>query len=274
MNIATKSETAVSRKFGFFSDLILKYGVLIATIAVFIYFSFMQSRFFTPRNIFNLIGQGSIIGMLALGMTLVVITGSFDISFAHVAALGACLSVRFVGGAGITPGLGLGLYQAWLLVAAISVGFCLFDGVATIYFRVPGIIVSFGMMGVLLGLSLWVTDGSLLYYSAMPDGFASIGRTLVFGFVPPPLILFILASAIMVFLVEITYLGRYFYAVGINAEASHRAGINVKKMRLLAYGIMGIPTALIIDQSGQIVWRGHPGSFDLEANIDKLLNDK
>jgi len=41
-----------------------------------------------------------------------------------------------------------------------------------------------------------------------------------------------------------------------------------------AYGIMGIPTALIIDQSGQIVWRGHPGSFDLETNIDKLLNDK
>ena len=199
----------------------------------------MHPRFLSTRNILNLFGQGSIIGMLALGMTIVIIVGSFDISFAHVAAFAACLCVRLVGEEGITPGLGMNLYLAWVLAVGTGIGFCLLDAVNIVYVRVPGIIVSFGMMGVLLGLSLWITDGSLLYYPAMPDGFGAIGRTLIKGVIPPPEIFFIVASLFMVFLLEVTYIGQRLYAVGINFEAARRVGINVNRMKFLAFAVMG-----------------------------------
>ena len=98
---AAKRKKATRSERSFLSTLIIRYGLLIAAIALFIIFSFLEPRFITPRNIFKIIGQGSVIGLMALGLTIIVVAGEFDISFAAVATLCCVLSVFLIGALGM-----------------------------------------------------------------------------------------------------------------------------------------------------------------------------
>jgi len=231
----TKTQEVIGkRERSLLSTLVLRYGVLFITIIVFIVFSLMQPRFITPRNIFNLIGQGSIIGLLALGLTNIIVVGEFDISFAAIATFCGVLSVFLVGATGMN------LFLAWIICFAFGIGLSLFNAVNVVYVGIPSFIATLGLMGVLTGVSKWITGGSILYFAFMPRGFESIGRGMIANLIPSPVISFLIGALAVVVFLEYTYIGRYFYAVGGGREAARRAGVNVRKVKFLAFLVMGI----------------------------------
>jgi len=108
------------KKFG------LTYGLLILTIAVFIFFTVLEPKFASGRNILNLLAQSSIIGILALGLTNIIISGNFDISFASNAAICSILVLIFGGH------YGMPILIAYLLVLGIAIGISIINGLIII----------------------------------------------------------------------------------------------------------------------------------------------
>jgi len=214
-------------------QLFINYGLLIVTIIVFFIFSFIVPRFTNFRNILNLLGQGSIIGILSIGLTNIIICGEFDISFAEIAGLCSLLSVLFVG-----------VYHfpvllTYVIVIIIGLSISIVNGINVVYFGIPSFIATLGMMTVLVGVSKWITGGAVLYCQ-LPKSFELIGRIRITGVIPSILIsFFIIAFFVAVFL-ELTFKGRHFYAVGSNAEAAKRVGINVAKIKFEAFIVQGI----------------------------------
>ena len=131
----------------------LKYGVIVLLFGLFIVFSFMQPRFATTRNVFRLVGQGSLIGLLALGLTNIVVVGEFDISFAATAAICSIISLILIGG------LGLNLFLAWGISIGLAVAISILNAINIIYIGIPSLIATLAMMGILLGISKWITGG-------------------------------------------------------------------------------------------------------------------
>jgi len=244
LNKRKSKESAAKRKKmtrserSFLSTLIIKYGLLIVAVALFVMFAFLEPRFITPRNIFKIIGQGSVIGLMALGLTIIVVAGEFDISFAAVATLCCVLSVFLIGA------LGVNIFLAWGICIALSIGISLVNAVNIVKIGVPSFVATLGMMGLLEGISLWITGGGVIYYAIMPDGFKSIGRGMIGNLVPSPVISFSLGAIVLIIFLDFTYIGRYFYAVGGSSPAARHAGVNVNKAKFLAFFIMGIIAGL------------------------------
>ena len=215
----------------------LKYGVIIASIILFIVFSIIAPDFLRIGNLFNIINNGAITGILALGLTAVIMSGEFDISFAANATLCAIISIALLIA-------GMELLPAWLLTLAIGIGISCINGFIIVILGVPSFVTTLGMMSILLGVANWVTKGAVIYSANLPAAFRYMGRYNVGGLVPSPVIIFFVIALAMIFLLEHTYIGRNMYAAGGNLEAARRVGINVKKYKYLAYILIGIMAGL------------------------------
>lgn len=219
----------------FVKALFLRYGLLFIAIGVFIFFSFSHPRFLTPRNIFTLVGQGSIIGLLALGLTNILVVGEFDMSFAAIATFCGVLAIYLMGAQRMN------VFFVFVICFGFGVGLSLFNATNVVYLRIPSFIATLGLMGVLSGISKWITGGSVLYYAFMPPAFGLVGRDVFAGLIPSSTISFFVGAIAVVIFLEYTYLGRYFYSVGGGGvEAAKRVAINVNKVKILAFLVMGI----------------------------------
>lgn len=223
---------------GIIGRVFLRYGVLLVTIGLFVVFAFLEPRFLTPRNVFKIIGQGGVIGLLALGLTVIVVSGEFDISFASIATLCGVISVHLMGGFGFNP------YLVWAICIALAVGISLANAVNIVSIGVPSFVATLGMKALLDGISLWITGGAVIYYAVMPTAFPVIGRAMIGGLIPSPVISFAIGAVILVVFLEYTYFGRYMYAVGGGLEAARHAGLNVRKVKYWSFLVMGIIAGL------------------------------
>ncbi|GAG61888.1 unnamed protein product, partial [marine sediment metagenome] len=167
--------------------LFLNYGLIFVMIILFFGFSAMSPRFASWRNIFNLLGQGSIIGLLALGLTNIVICGEFDISFAAIATMVSIFTVMFVGVYHIP------LLIAYLLAFIIGTGLSVINGINVVFIGMPSFVATLGMMSILTGVGKWITKGSVLYVQ-LPESFKVIGRIKIFDLVPSSLISFLIIA--------------------------------------------------------------------------------
>jgi len=217
-----------------FKTIFLQYWLLMILVLLIIVFSILQPSFMSLKNIFNLIGQGSMISLLALGLTGVVVVFEFDLSFADNAALAAVLSIALVGK------YGMNIFLAWFICLLVSIFISLINEVFIVRVGVPAFIQTLGMKTILIGIANWITGGSVFIFAGLPILFSSLGRSLIFNVIPSTIIPFLIGAVAIVFFLEYTYMGRYFYAVGSSVEASRRVGIDIKKVKLIAYFIMGI----------------------------------
>lgn len=174
-------------------------------------------------------------GLLALGMTLVVITGGIDLS---VASLLALVSVTI----GFSYAGGLPLPVA--MVFGLLVGFLggLLNGLIIAGLNLHPLVVTLGTMAFFRGLAYAVTNANAI--SAFPDWFASIGQAYLGDLVPFQLIVWLVAIAAVWILLTKTSFGRYVYGLGINERASVFSGINVLKMKVIVYTISGLFAAI------------------------------
>lgn len=213
------------------------YSLVLIVLGMGIILSMVSSNFLTVNNLRNVALQISIIGILATGITMVIITGGIDLSVGSVLALTGVIAGRvFVA----IPGVNMIVP----ILAAIAVG--LFVGVINSLFitygKMPPFIVTLGMMGIARGFALVFTAGYPIWN--LPGAFVEIGNGRLFGIIPYPFIIMIVIMIICDWFLRNTILGRNLYAIGSNTQAAVLSGINVKKSLISVYAIMGALSAV------------------------------
>lgn len=219
-----------SEKRNIFKDLILVWVILLAVII----FTIVNPAFFTVANLFTIIRQASIVGLLALGLNIVVIIGGFDISIGAIANLAAVIMIAQLMVA--TPSI----YFLWATGIAAGIVLSLINSAFIVYIGVPAFIVTLGMQSLATGLSRALTRGGItMYPKSLPEGFTFLGKSNIFGVVPVAVVIFLFFAAIIIILIEYTPFGRKLYAIGSNSEAANHVGIKVKKIKVIAFLISG-----------------------------------
>jgi ribose transport system permease protein len=195
-------------------------------------------NFLKADNLLNIANQIVVIAVVAIGMTMVIITGGIDLSVGSLIALSAVaatLLIRDAGGAEAASPFAMVLGCLGGIAVCGLVG--LFSGVMITAFNIPPFIETLAMMLVASGLAFIVTDGQSVYQ--VPDTFVWLGRgTDVLG-IPNAVLLMILLYVLAHVVMTRTVVGRYIYAVGGNAEAARLSGVPVQRIVLLVYTVSG-----------------------------------
>ncbi|MCP5520483.1 MAG: ABC transporter permease [Verrucomicrobiales bacterium] len=199
--------------------------------------SYRWPNFLKADNLLNIANQIAVIAIVAIGMTLVIITAGIDLSVGSLIALSAVVCTLFIRNlAGAEHAAAAGM--VWCSLAAVGV--CgvvgLFSGAMVTLFAIPPFITTLAMMLVASGLAFIVAQGQSIYQ--VPDSFIWLGRGSSLG-LPNAVLLMLVLYAAAHFVMTRTVLGRYLYAVGGNAEAARLSGVPVKKVLLFAYTASG-----------------------------------
>ncbi len=217
-------------------NFILNNIIYIAFVVMLIGLSFVAPSFLTVNNLINVLRQATVVGVLAMGMTYVIISGGIDLSVASTIALASCIAAAYSTTSTEIPlilAIGLGCL-AGMAVGAVN-------GVVISYLGVTPFIATLGMQYAVRGIALVYTGGRPI--NALTTAYKSIGQGYI-GFVPVPVILFIIIALIAWFFLSKTKFGRYIYAIGGNEQAALVSGLRVKRIKFLAYVINGLTAAL------------------------------
>ena len=210
--------------------------------------------FFTVGNLLNVVRNVSMQGVIAFGMTMVIISGEIDLSVGSAVAFSGCLAAwatGFLAG----PPVGLPMPLAILLAVLVSLAAGLavgsFTGFLRVRFRVPTFITTLAWMTMLKGAAELITNGFPL--TPFPEWYNEIGGGYLWV-IPVPAVVFVAAFAVIQVLMGYTAFGRAIYAVGGNAEAARLSGINVGRVKVLVMGLVaGLAAMSGIMQSSQIM---------------------
>ncbi|GAB2682023.1 hypothetical protein GCM10027271_49220 [Saccharopolyspora gloriosae] len=206
-----------------------------ALIVVFIVLSIVAPSFLTADNLFNLGSQTSVNAVMAVGVTLVIITGGIDLSVGSVAALSGVLGVMLMADFGFNPLLGI--------LGGIVVGAAagLVNGLLVSTVGLPPFIATLGMLSVARGLVL-IATGAVAVFGA-PESFRLLGQG-VLGPVPVPVLLILIVAVAGHIVLTRTRLGRYAYVMGSNSEAARLSGVPVRKHTTWVYVVSGMLAGL------------------------------
>lgn len=211
-------------------------GPLIGLILLCIFLSFATDKFMSLRNILNIMDQISVLGIMAVGMTLVILIGGIDLAVGSVLAL----TMMVLGYLANVAGLPMVLSILLALVAAGLTGAV--SGLMITAFRVPAFIATLAMMSVARGLANMITDGQQIV--GFPGWFSTLAYNRIGGFLT-----LTVAIMLVVFLLGWLYLrytagGRSLYAIGGNPEVARLAGINVNAYTVGVYVVSGLLAGL------------------------------
>jgi ribose transport system permease protein len=205
-------------------------GVAIVLVALCAVFGLTSPGFTTPANIANILTQSTILLLLALPMTLIIMTEGLDLSIGAVLTFASIILAVTV----VTTGS-----PALAFLAALTAGLCfgLANGVLIAVFDIPPFITTLGTLGIAQGLSLVVTDGQSVV--GIPRSIESIYSGTAAG-IPLPVIIAVFAYAATHVLLYHTRFGTYVFALGGNREALKVAGISVRGMLIRVYVFGGL----------------------------------
>ncbi len=212
-----------------------KFATLIGLLIVILIFSMLKPKFLDVNNIFNLLRQASINGLLALGMTYVVLTGGIDLS------VGSILGASGIFAALVAQNQEIPWFVAVLAGLAIGLLLGTINGVVVSWLKVPAFVATLGMLSVARGITYLASNAQPV--PGLSEGFLKIGGGSV-GIIPIPVIILTVVFIICSIVLYRTKYGRYIYGVGGNARAARVSGINVKKITCSAYMIAGVLAGL------------------------------
>lgn len=215
-------------------------GVFIALILMVIFLSLTTDAFFSSRNLLNIGRQIALIGIMAVGMTFVLISGEVDLSIGSIYATSGILT-------------GILLVNQWDLIPALAVGLVVgaaigaVNGVLSTYGRLPSFITTLGMMSIVRGAALLVTNGDPVTINeksganpATLEQFYFLGQANLFRQIPMQLVFFIIIAVLGWILLSFMTYGFRVYAVGGGLKAARVSGINVFGVKIWAFVIMGL----------------------------------
>lgn len=215
-----------------------KYGILIALLLVCVALSVVNEFFLTQRNIINVLRQASINGILAIGMTFVILTRGIDLSVGSVVALAGVVSASMAttSSTAAVAGAPYAFYIAFAVGILVGMAAGWINGILVAYFNVPAFVTTLGMLSAARGLTLLYSGGRPV--PSLTPEYRFIGTGDLFG-VPMPIALFALVFVLAYFVLSSTRFGRHVYAAGGNPHAARVSGINVKRVRMVVYVISG-----------------------------------
>ena len=212
-----------------------KHGILLVLVVLVIFFSVTTDAFLKTENLLNVIRQVAMLGISAVGMTLVILTAGIDLSVGSLMSLVNIVCATLMVKAGIHP-------VPAVLISLILSGFVgLANGLIITKINIPPLITTLGMMTALRGLSYVLCDGIPIW--GFPDGFRILGQGYL-GIIPIPVIIMFLVFALGWIFLNKTACGRYVYGIGGNEEASRLSGIRVQRIKCLVYILSGLLTGI------------------------------
>ena len=201
-----------------------------ALIVVFVFLSFASPVFLSADNLFNIGSQTAVVAVLAIGMTLVIITAGIDLSVGSVAALSGVLGVMLMADAGLSVPLAI---IGGTLVGAIC---GLVNGFLVSFAGLNPFIATLGMLTVARGLTYIFTNAVAVF--GAPSSFRLLGQGVI-GPIPIPILVVLIVAVAGYFVLTRTKLGRYAYAIGSNPEAARLSGIPIRRYLTSVYVISG-----------------------------------
>lgn len=205
-------------------------AIWLVLIVLVIVFTIANPRFISASNLLTLLRQVSMYGIASIGMTFVILLGDIDLSTGTIISFVNIICAYMMVNMGMNPVLAVLISMAAATLIGVLNGFM----VSTI--GIPAIIATYASQTAFYGLALIICGGMPI--SGFSDGFAVIGQGYV-GIVPIPVIIMAICFAIGSFILNKTYFGRYFYAVGGNIEAAKLSGIRVGRIKYLVFAISG-----------------------------------
>ena len=199
--------------------------------------SLFTDTFLSVTNFQNILRQSSMVGILALGMTYVIVASGIDLSVGSTMALSSCVAASF----STTLGTVWPLPVAILAGLAVGVVVGALNGYIVSYLKIVPFIATLGMQTAVRGLTLVYTSGRPV--NALTPEYVAIGKSFTFG-LPTPVIIFIVLAVVAWFVLAKTKYGRYLYAIGGNEKAALVSGLNVKKLKFSTYMLNGLVAAI------------------------------
>ena len=237
--IDTQDTSAPQHKQHSLKGLIADYSAIFAFLILFIVAVLLKgSIFLSVSNIMNILMNNSIIGIIALGMTLVIITAGIDLAVGSQMAATGLIAMTILNA---TQSIFLAI------VAAVFAGlvFGAITGGLISKFGVPAFIVTLGTMQIYRSVSEYYFDGGgVLSSGQSASAFTAIANTKLFGVIPMPMIYWFALCIIISIIARRTAFGRHVYAIGSNKRASFLSTINVNRVLLLVYALSGVLVAL------------------------------
>ncbi|MDK2878928.1 MAG: ribose transport system permease protein [Thermoanaerobacteraceae bacterium] len=209
-------------------------GSLIGLILLCITFTFLTDKFLNTYNMINVARQSAVNIILAVGMTMVILTGGIDLSVGAVLALVG----TFVAG---LLSKGTNLIIALMIGLIVGTLFGIFNGLCVTKAKIPPFITTLGSMVIARSIGLIYSGGYPI--TGMPKSFTFIGSGYI-GIFPTPVIIASVIFILGLFLLNSSIIGRYIYAIGGNEEATFLSGVNVDQWKIIVYGIAGFLTGL------------------------------
>jgi ribose transport system permease protein len=244
--------------------LLAKNTAVVAFILVFVFSVALKgSVFFSTMNIVNILRSNSIIGIIALAMTLIIITGGIDLSVGSQLVI---IGIAVLAVTNATGSIILGALTGMVLGVVLGSA----AGSLVAKFKIPAFIVTLGTMGIYRAVSQYLLNGGGIMIAAGPmDNFVRLANYDLFGVVPMTIIYWLLACAAIHVLATRTQTGRYIYSVGSNEKATLLSGINTDRVKIAAYSIAGLLVAFaaIIESSrlGSINSSSSGASYEMDA---------
>jgi ribose transport system permease protein len=219
-----------------FVNFLTKQGLIAAFFIVVIFFALASDVFLSYKNIMLILRQVSIVGTIAIGMTMVIIAGHFDLSVGSLASLTTVVVISLHDVIGPIPAMLIAL-----IVGAISGALA---GYLVGYLKLNSMIVTMGFLAALQAVTLIYTGGKYSRVAAPEEAwFGVIGRGFILGVPVPVIILAVLVAIFSVVMIK-TVFGRRVLAVGGNSMASRFSGINDKRVTMMVFVLSGLLTAV------------------------------
>ena len=212
--------------------LLLRGAPILLFVAVLAVFSGLSGRFLSPENFVNIMIQAAHIGIIAIGMTFVLLVGGIDLSVGANMYVGAAILGLFL--------TGLPLFVSFPLVMLIGLAFGVVNAVFITRLRVPAFIVTLATLFIGRGLALSMTGNKLI---PLGDSVLVLGRSAYLG-VPSALWAFAIVFVCAFVTLRETPFGRQIYAVGADADAAAKAGIDVRRILFSVYCVCGVCAAI------------------------------
>ncbi|MDF0596083.1 ABC transporter permease [Psychromarinibacter halotolerans] len=224
-------------------DLVSRHSAPIFLLLLIVAFAVLEPRFLHPLNVLNVFRQVSISGLIAIGMTFVILTAGIDLSVGAIVAL-AGLVGAYVAKGGLESRFAIGtaadtgnpVILAFLAALAVGAACGVLQGLAITRLRVPPFVVTLGGMTAFRGAALLFSGGGPISGFSPDYGWWGQGRI---GSIPVPVIIFVAAAIVAHIVLRHTRFGLHVYAVGGNAQAAEANGIPVRRVTLAAYVIVG-----------------------------------
>lgn len=235
---------------------ISKYGTVIGMFVMIGVFSTMApSTFFTISNFLNILNQGSLLAIIAAGLTAVVIVGEFDMSIGYIASFAGVLVT------GLMVNQHMPVSAAITTVVLVSLGIGFLNGVIVTKAKVSSVISTIGIGGIVVGLNYAYSNGAPIA-TGVPDTFLNLTLTKLLGLIPANIVYMLVILLILWVMLNRTELGQRIQAVGGNPKAAKLSGIYVDMIKIISFMISAVCAGITGILLASLIGSGTTGAGD------------